>query len=105
MTQIITITPNPALDVSTTVGEIAPFTKLRCTAPRRDPGGGGVNVARVIKRLGGDVAAIYPVGGATGQLLRKLMDREKVNSVTIPTVEDCEKVSTRSNPISASFGN
>ena len=85
------MTPNPAIDVSTSVGKIAPFTKLRCASPKRDPGGGGVNVARVVKRLGGEVAAIYPVGGATGGLLRRLMDREGVQSLAISAVEEtCE---------------
>lgn len=88
MTQIITVTPNPAIDVSTSVGKIAPFTKLRCASPKRDPGGGGINVARVVKRLGGEVAAIYPAGGAAGGLLRRLMDREGVQSLVIPAVEE-----------------
>jgi 6-phosphofructokinase 2 len=84
----MTVTPNPAIDVSTSVSKVAPFTKLRCTAPRHDPGGGGINVARVVKRLGGDVAAIYPAGGAAGQLLCRLMDREGVQSVTLRTLEE-----------------
>jgi 6-phosphofructokinase 2 len=88
LTQIMTITPNPAIDVSTSTGKMAPFTKLRCAAPRHDPGGGGINVARVITRLGGDVAALYPAGGATGKLLRRLMDREGVRSLAIPTSEE-----------------
>ena len=41
-----------------------------------------------MKRLGGDVAAIYPAGGATGQLLRRLMDREGVRSLAIPASEE-----------------
>ena len=88
MTQIITVTPNPAIDVSTSVGNIAPFTKLRCAAPKRDPGGGGINVARVVKRLGGDVTAIYPAGGAAGGLLRRLLDREEVRSLAVSTAEE-----------------
>ena len=79
---------NPAIDVSTSVGKIAPFTKLRCAPARQDPGGGGINVARVVRRLGGDAAAIYTAGGATGQLLRRLMDREGVQSLAIPTSEE-----------------
>jgi len=88
LTQIITITPNPAIDISTSVGKIAPFSKLRCAAPKRDPGGGGVNVARVIKRLGGDAAAIYPAGGAAGGLLLRLMQREEVPSLPISCSEE-----------------
>ena len=77
----MTVTVNPAIDVSTSVGTIAPFTKLRCAAPHKDPGGGGINVARVVHRLGGDVVAIYPDGGASGRLLRALVDREGVRIV------------------------
>lgn len=88
MTQIITVTPNPAVDLSTSVSKLEPFSKLRCTPPQRDPGGGGINVARVIKRLGGDVAAIFPAGASTGQLLRGLMDREGVRSIATPTLEE-----------------
>lgn len=67
---------------------MAPFTKLRCAPPLRHPGGGGINVARVIRRFGGDVTAIYPVGGATGALLRRLMEQEGVPSLTIPAFEE-----------------
>jgi 6-phosphofructokinase 2 len=88
MTDIVTITPNPAVDVSTSVEKIVPVTKLRGTSQRRDPGGGGINVARVITRFGGDVTALYPVGGATGGLLRQLLDREGVVSRTCPTTEE-----------------
>ncbi len=45
-------------------------------------------MARVIKRLGGDVAAIYPAGGSTGQLLRALMDREGVRTIATPAMEE-----------------
>lgn len=88
MTDIITVTANPTIDVSTTVGRIEPFTKLRCAFARKDPGGGGINVARVVKRLGGDVAAIHPAGGVTGRLLVRLLDREGVASRSISTIEE-----------------
>ncbi len=67
---------------------VAPLRKLRCTAVRRDPGGGGINVARALRRLGGDVVAIYPAGGSTGQLLQRLMDRENVQSLVIQIAEE-----------------
>ncbi len=82
MTDIVTITANPALDLSTSVEKIVPVAKLRGTSQRRDPGGGGINVARVIKRLGGEVSAIYPIGGVIGDLLRKLLEAEGVASQT-----------------------
>lgn len=84
MPSIATLTINPAVDISTSVGKIVPVHKLRCTSSRYDPGGGGINAARVIRRMGGDVTAIYPVGGATGQLLHRLVDTEGIASVTFP---------------------
>lgn len=78
MADVITLTPNPAIDLSTSVDRVVPIRKLRCSAEKRDPGGGGVNVARVVKRLGGDVEAILPIGGFTGQLLRRLIDDEGI---------------------------
>lgn len=75
---IITLTPNPAVDLSTSVERVEPIMKLRCSTPKRHPGGGGVNVARVVKRFGGDVEAILPVGGFTGQLLRQLINVENI---------------------------
>lgn len=88
MPDIVTLTPNPAIDLSTSVDRIAPVRKLRCSAPRRDPGGGGVNVARVVKRLGGSVEAILPVGGFTGQLLRQLIDDEGIPHRAIKTAAE-----------------
>ncbi len=78
MAEIVTLTPNPAIDISTSIDRIVPMRKMRCAAQKRDPGGGGVNVARVVKRLGGDVEAILPVGGLTGQLLRRLIADEEI---------------------------
>ncbi len=83
MPDIATVTINPAVDVSTSVERIVPVAKLRGTSQRRDPGGGGINVARVMKRLGGrGVRAIYPVGGATGDLLCRLLGEEGVDGQT-----------------------
>lgn len=88
MTQIITITPNPAIDISTSVQKLAPFGKMRCASPQYDPGGGGLNVARVVKRLGGRVRAIYPAGGSIGQLLSRLIDQEEVPHLAVPALEE-----------------
>lgn len=83
MFSVITLSMNPSIDMSTSVDRIIPTRKLRCTAAKRDPGGGGINVARVVRRLGTDVTALYPAGGATGQLLRRLVDQEGIKSLAI----------------------
>lgn len=48
--RIITLTMNPALDITTSVDVVRPTEKMRCGAPRYDPGGGGINVARACPR-------------------------------------------------------
>jgi 6-phosphofructokinase 2 len=85
MTDIVTLTLNPALDLSTSVSKLIPNHKLRCEEPRRDPGGGGVNVARVLSRLGGDVTAVYPAGGPSGAILQRLLRDEGVTSHVVLT--------------------
>ena len=85
---IVTLTINPAVDISTSVRKMVPFTKMRCSEAQRDPGGGGINVARVLIRLGLEATAVYPAGGAIGQTLAALVEREAVRSIVIPTSKD-----------------
>lgn len=80
MPAIATLTMNPALDVTTAVGRVEPTHKLRCAAPRLDPGGGGINVARVVHELGGEVTALFPCGGPAGSALDALLREAGVPS-------------------------
>ena len=75
---ILTVTPNPALDVSTSVDRVVAEHKMRCGPTRLDPGGGGVNVSRVVRNLGGRSLAVYAAGGPTGQAYRELLEREGI---------------------------
>jgi len=81
---ICTITLNPALDVATSTDRVTATHKLRCSQARFDPGGGGVNVARVICTLGGQATAIYTAGGPVGDSLRKLLDAAGIPQRVIP---------------------
>ncbi len=83
MPGIITITLNPAIDKSTSVPAIQPEKKLRCSTPVFEPGGGGVNVARAIHKLGGEATALYLAGGYTGRFFKQLLDKEGVHSSVV----------------------
>ncbi|MDX1939824.1 MAG: 1-phosphofructokinase family hexose kinase [Saprospiraceae bacterium] len=85
--KIVTLTINAALDISTSVDKLLPEIKLRCEAPHYDPGGGGVNVARVIKRLGGEALAILQSSGSAGEMIEKLLTKEGVLFQTVTTQE------------------
>lgn len=89
---VLTITLNPTVDKSTTVENLKPEKKLSCTAPKYEPGGGGINVSRGLVRLGIDSVALFTSGGRTGALLQELLEEEKVSVKTVST-----KAETREN--------
>jgi len=87
MPGIVTLTLNPAVDASCDVPQVVPERKLRCGPPEYHPGGGGLNVARAIAELGGEATAYWACGGAVGELLRRLLDEERVGHEPIPVQE------------------
>ena len=84
MKTIVTMVLNPAIDKSSSVAHVVAERKLYCKPPRFEPGGGGVNVSRAIKKLGGESLFLYPAGGLTGKMLQKLLDREGLNHRPFP---------------------
>lgn len=83
MNEILTITVNPALDLSTEAPAVVPDQKLRCSAPRVQPGGGGVNVSRAIAKLGGHSRTMIAYGGPTGQQLVDLLRAEGLQTLSL----------------------
>jgi len=80
MPSVLTITLNPALDKSYLIDHLVPDNKLRSPNPKIDPGGGGINVARGLYRLGVNPTAMYLAGGRNGSLLKDLLDTEGIHS-------------------------
>ena len=76
--KIATLTLNPALDKSASVDRFTPEKKLRCTNPRIDAGGGGINVSKGIKKLGGNSIAVFPSGGYNGAILKSKLDESGI---------------------------
>ena len=81
--KIVTLTLNPALDKSTTTERLIPEDKLRCEDPTYEPGGGGINVSRAIRIMGGSSLAIYLAGGASGQKMKELLQKEGIEQKVI----------------------
>lgn len=75
---VVTVTVNPAVDLSTRVDVVTPERKLRCAEPRHEPGGGGLNVSRAIRRMGGESIAVHTAGGPPGAMLGQLLDDEDI---------------------------
>jgi 6-phosphofructokinase 2 len=80
---VLTITFNPTIDKSASITHLMPDKKLQCSDPLLEPGGGGINVARVIHRLGGEVSALFPAGGYNGQLLQNFLKSEGVDFIPV----------------------
>lgn len=85
---ILTVTLNPALDLSTTTPHVKAAGKLRCAAPVLDAGGGGINVARAIGILGGHAQAFVALGGFTGAKFETLLEEEPLTPVVFPIPGD-----------------
>ena len=78
--KIVTITLNPALDKSAAVERLIPEHKLRCSIPKIDAGGGGINVSKGIRKLGGSSTAVFPTGGTTGAMLRSILEETGIET-------------------------
>lgn len=71
---IITVTLNPALDKTVEIPDFSLDAVNRITAMRTDPGGKGLNVSKVIAKLGGTSTVVGVLGGTTGRRIADAMD-------------------------------
>lgn len=83
--RIITLTMNPTVDIASDADAIRPVHKVRTRNENFDPGGGGVNVSRVLRELGAETLAVVAAGGVSGRLLEELLDQGGVPRASVPT--------------------
>lgn len=88
MRPILTVTVNPTLDISLDVQELEPGGKNRASLRSVTPGGGGINVARAVRELGGaeyggKVTAVHTAGADVGSRLCRLLDGEGLDHVAV----------------------
>lgn len=81
---IATLTMSPAVDMFASTDQLHTDSKSRCRIDNREPGGGGINVARNLKRLGVDVLAIFPAGGYNGALLQDMLKARELPCLAVP---------------------
>lgn len=82
--RLATVTVNPAVDVSTAVEEVAYDVKLRSDVLRYEPGGGGINCARVLASFGATAVAVYASGGPMGAVLDGLLEDQDFERRRVP---------------------
>lgn len=86
--RIVTLTLNPAIDVSSQAETVRHTHKVRTYDEVMEPGGGGINVARVLSRMGADVRALFLGGGVTGKALDDLLARSAIEHSMIEIAGD-----------------
>jgi 6-phosphofructokinase 2 len=89
---ILTVTLNPCIDKSSAAEQLKPEAKLRCTEVVNEPGGGGINVSKALKKLETASVALFPAGGHNGDMLCSLLKEEEIEFHAVDT-----KVETREN--------
>ena len=94
MTGIATLTMNPTIDVAYEVKSVRHTLKMRTSSEQYGPGGGGINVARVFVRLGGNARCYYLSGGATGPAFDGLVDLHQLVRTRIPIAEPTRLATT-----------
>ena len=85
---IVTLTLNPAIDEAAEAEVVQPIHKIRTSNETYDPGGGGINVTRVVNELGGNSIAVYLAGGATGGVLDELLGSRGIARRRIPIAQN-----------------
>ena len=75
---IATVTLNPSLDRHVAVENLILDDTNRWVSFKREPGGKGINVSRVVKELGGATTAYGFVGGFAGRTLKSVLRQQGV---------------------------
>lgn len=82
--EITTFTPNPTVDLAAQAERVQPTRKTRTSGERQDPGGGGINVARVLAEFGATPRAVLLAGGVTGRFLVELLAEAGIAHRVVP---------------------
>lgn len=104
---IVTVTLNPCVDKTFAVDRVVPDRKLTASEVHQYPGGGGLNVARAVAKLGDNTMALWSCGGTTGQRLAELLDHENISHSPVSIQENVREnliVTDRSSNQQYRFG-
>ncbi|MFB9320499.1 1-phosphofructokinase family hexose kinase [Cryptosporangium minutisporangium] len=91
---ILTVTLNPALDLTYRVGRLLPHRTHRVSSVDERPGGKGLNVARILHAAGEPVRATGVLGGDTGARVARLLDRDRIETAFTPIADETRRTVT-----------
>jgi 1-phosphofructokinase len=81
---IVTLTPNPSVDLTLAVDRLAPGTVHRASSGWSEPSGKGVNVSLALRAHGVGTRAVLPVGGPNGTWLAAMLEQAGIDHVCVP---------------------
>jgi len=81
---IVTLTPNPSVDLTLAVDRLAPGTVHRAGSGWSEPSGKGVNVSLALRAHGVGTRAVLPVGGPNGTWLAAMLEQAGIDHVCVP---------------------
>lgn len=73
---VLSVTPNPSIDLLFETDTLVWDDANRVNAPRRRPGGQGINLTRAVLELGEDAVAVAVLGGAPGHEIEETLRAE-----------------------------
>ncbi len=84
---ILTLTPNPSLDLTYELDELARGEVQRAGSMSVEAGGKGINVSRNLIANGAASRAVAPVGGPSGEQFLSLLEGADIDLVRVPVEE------------------
>lgn len=91
---IYTVTLNPSIDYIVHVDQLAIGEINRMKSDLKLPGGKGINVSRILKRIDSTSTALGFVGGFTGQFIKDWLQKEEIKT-NFTTVEDDTRINIK----------
>ncbi len=91
---VVTVTPNPALDITYEVDTLTLGQSHRVTRVLDRAGGKGINVARVVRALGGTATVVAPFGGDTGQSMTRTLRHDGFEVCPVPVAAETRRTVT-----------
>ena len=88
---VLTVTPNPAVDVTYTVAGIEQGSSHRVPTPLCRAGGKGLNVSRVARQQGVATLAVATAGGASGAQLRRDLEASGIPHRLVPVAAETRR--------------
>lgn len=85
---IYTVTLNPSIDYIVEVEDLQLGGLNRMNRDLKLPGGKGINVSRVLNRLGAETTAIGFLGGFTGRHIEELLQEEAIRTDFVHIADD-----------------